>query len=188
MSENELLPFGEAGLMHYLRIKGVTFNKAPRGLPVCETGFGLANFDIPFKNHCTPVRLKIIARLIYHLYSPVYLIYGNIFYNNHIFSRRHDVSFNNSKSMYEKNFMPDKELLEKFKHYEGSADVPLALEILFRWSQSDGVHHKEYAIDQVLHALTGNNENYKKFVKEYQGEYDEEQESYDYEWGIGIAP
>ncbi len=98
------------------------------------------------------------------------------------------MSFNGSVPMYNENFPADVELLEEFKRYEKAANVPLALEILFRWSQIDGAHHKDYAIDQILRALTGTEENYEEFVKDFQGEYDEYEDEYDYPWSKGIAP
>ncbi len=75
----------------------------------------------------------------------------------------------------------------------------------------DGAHHKQYALDQVLRALTGcpmvevhttdytgtpysytkqgESAEYIKWCEDYRGEYDPEWEEYEYgEWDEGIAP
>lgn len=54
-----------------------------------------------------------------------------------------------------------------------------ALELLHRYSQIDGDHHKAWVIDQVARCLLG--ENYDAWVEEYE-------EGGEYEWSVGIAP
>jgi len=58
-----------------------------------------------------------------------------------------------------------------------------ALEIAFSYGQIDGAHHKTWAIDQMVRALTG--DGYDAWIKEYENEVDGEKE---YEWDTGIAP
>jgi len=58
--------------------------------------------------------------------------------------------------------------------------------IVYRYGQIDGGHHKMWVMDQMIRRITG--KNYEDFVKDYQGEYNEEEEYFDYEWDEGIAP
>jgi hypothetical protein len=62
--------------------------------------------------------------------------------------------------------------------------IDKALELMFRYSQIDGGHHKAWVIDQVVRILTG--DGYEEWVKEYC--YDEESGQKEYEWDEGIAP
>ena len=63
-----------------------------------------------------------------------------------------------------------------------------ALEIAWKFSQIDGAHHKAWAIDQMVRALCGDEETYKRWISEYTvpfmicGELDH------YNWDEGIAP
>ena len=59
-----------------------------------------------------------------------------------------------------------------------------ALSIAWSYGQIDGSHHKMWVIDQMVRALCGSEEEYVKWVEEYEapllGDY--------YKWDIGIAP
>lgn len=91
--------------------------------------------------------------------------------------------------------------------FDTSDRIKHALEIAFRYSQIDGAHHKDWAIDQMVRALTGcpiehkdtKDYNDVPYSYEYQGESDEYkkfvQEHNDgedgpdtYSWDTGIAP
>lgn len=54
-----------------------------------------------------------------------------------------------------------------------------ALELLERYSQIDGEHHKAWVIDQVARCLL--QENYDEWIEEYE-------EDGEYEWDHGVAP
>lgn len=71
---------------------------------------------------------------------------------------------------------------------DDAAKVAEALEIAFRYGSFDGDHHKMWCIDQMVRALTGTKENYEAWVKEFQGEYDEEEGHCEYEWDTGTPP
>ena len=59
-----------------------------------------------------------------------------------------------------------------------------ALELAFNFGCIDGDWHKMWVIDQMVRALCGNEEEYNKWVQEY-----EEPENGDYyKWDCGIAP
>jgi len=58
-----------------------------------------------------------------------------------------------------------------------------ALKIASDYSQYDGSHHKEWAIDQMVRALTG--EDYDGFIAAYCGGEDGPDT---YSWSEGIAP
>ncbi len=104
------------------------------------------------------------------------------------------------------------------KFYQGddccaSSDTPerriaRALEVAFSYSQIDGAHHKDWAIDQMVRALTGaeietvkvdgphsysyeqqgESQEYADFLVTYRGEYDEEWGCYEYSWNEGTPP
>ncbi len=65
--------------------------------------------------------------------------------------------------------------------------VERALEYAFTYANIDGAHHKQWCIDQMVRALCGSEEEYNKFVAEYEGEEDDDGEK-QYEWSRGIAP
>lgn len=84
----------------------------------------------------------------------------------------------------------EKKQLEKTKDITGNVSrdelatrIEKALETAFDYSQFDGDHHKAWAIDQMVRALTG--EDYEKWVANF--ELDEATQD-EYEWGTGIAP
>ena len=58
-----------------------------------------------------------------------------------------------------------------------------AMEVIMRYGQIDGDHHKAWVIDQVSRILL--DDKYDAFIKMY--EYDEEEDEI-YEWDVGIAP
>lgn len=62
-----------------------------------------------------------------------------------------------------------------------------ALEIAWRYSQIDGAHHKAWAIDQMVRALCGSDEEYRKWVAKYTAPLSDEPGDY-YEWDVGITP
>ena len=62
-----------------------------------------------------------------------------------------------------------------------TALIDKALEIAFRYSQIDGVHHKAWSIDQMVRALLGTEEAYDKFIRDYENDGE-------YVWDTGIAP
>ena len=60
-----------------------------------------------------------------------------------------------------------------------------ALELAFNYGQIDGSHHRLWVIDQMVRALCGSEEEYKRWIEQYEkplenGDY--------YEWDCGIAP
>lgn len=84
-------------------------------------------------------------------------------------------------------------------------------EYLFRYSQIDGAHHKQWVLDQIARILKGTkvvielakwsngHEEYRFWLDEptkeyldwvnlYKGDYDEESDSYEYSYDEGIAP
>jgi hypothetical protein len=64
--------------------------------------------------------------------------------------------------------------------------VGKALELIQRFGGIDGSHHKQWVLDQIARVLTG--DFYEEWVKDMKGEYDEENEEFEYEWDEGIAP
>lgn len=63
--------------------------------------------------------------------------------------------------------------------------VTKALDIAWQYGQIDGVHHKMWVIDQMVRALCGSEEEYKKWVDKYEepledGDY--------YSWDEGVNP
>lgn len=110
-------------------------------------------------------------------------------------------------------------MTKQFKFFEGDAccaavDSPerriaRALEIGFTYSQVDGAHHKDWAIDQMVRALCGaeiervdvekanssysyeqqgESQEYNDFIVSYRGEWDEEWGCYEYSWNKGTPP
>lgn len=61
--------------------------------------------------------------------------------------------------------------------------IGAALEIAMRFSQIDGAHHKAWAIDQMVRALTG--DGYTDFVRDHE---DGEDGPDTYSWDEGVAP
>lgn len=61
--------------------------------------------------------------------------------------------------------------------------VDRAVEIAVRYGGFDGAHHKAWAIDQMVRALTG--DRYEQVVAEARAGEDGPET---YEWDVGIAP
>ena len=59
--------------------------------------------------------------------------------------------------------------------------IEKALDIAFRYSQIGGEHHKEWAIDQMVRALVGDERAYDKWVRDYEDDGT-------WKWHTGIAP
>lgn len=62
-------------------------------------------------------------------------------------------------------------------------NVEKVLNIIFKYSQIDGSHHKAWVIDQITRELTGRN--YELFVKDHNSGEDGPET---YSWDEGIAP
>lgn len=69
--------------------------------------------------------------------------------------------------------MTDKERIKK------------ALEIAWSYGQIDGSHHKMWTIDQMVRALCGDEEEYRKWIEAYEFPTNNDDEYY---WDCGIAP
>ena len=63
--------------------------------------------------------------------------------------------------------------------------VDKALKLAWRYVQIDGAHHKTWVIDQMVRALCGREEEYKKWVERYETPIVEDEY---YLWDVGIAP
>lgn len=59
-----------------------------------------------------------------------------------------------------------------------------ALDVAFEWAGVDGGHHQQWVIDQMIRELLGSEDNYRKWVDNYNNADDGEA----YEWNPGIAP
>jgi len=57
------------------------------------------------------------------------------------------------------------------------------LDFIFEWGGIDGGHHKQWALDQIVRILTG--DEYDKWVTKFE---DGEDGPHTYEWDAGIAP
>ena len=65
--------------------------------------------------------------------------------------------------------------------------IDKALELAWQYGQIDGSHHRVWAIDQMVRALIGNEEDYKKWVEAYEAPLSENEDDR-YEWDTGIIP
>jgi hypothetical protein len=95
--------------------------------------------------------------------------------------------------------------------YSKYTEKDWALEYITSLAQIDGSHHKTWVLDQATRILYGTpvivslakwddgteeyryvtgepSQDYLKFVEKYQGEYDEENEYFEYDWDVGVAP
>lgn len=59
--------------------------------------------------------------------------------------------------------------------------IDQAVDLIYNYGGTDGAHHKQWVLDQVLKLLL-DAEDYDLWIKNYEGEDNE------YEWDIGIAP
>ena len=68
--------------------------------------------------------------------------------------------------------------------------VGSVLTLLEEYGSTDGGHHKQWLLDQILRVLCGNDEIYKAWVHNYEYPDDacQETDEPDYEWDIGIPP
>lgn len=66
---------------------------------------------------------------------------------------------------------------------EPEARIEAALKIAGEYGPIDGAHHKDWVIDQMVRALTG--DKYEQFVREIKAGDDGPET---YEWNEGIAP
>ena len=62
--------------------------------------------------------------------------------------------------------------------------IEKALDFAWCYGQIDGDHHKTWVIDQMVRALCGSEEEYKKWVEKYENPDGEDY----WEWDCGIAP
>jgi hypothetical protein len=63
---------------------------------------------------------------------------------------------------------------------DAEARINEAIDVIFRWGPFDGAHHKQWALDQALRALLGD---------DYAARVARENEDDEYEpWDEGIAP
>ena len=68
---------------------------------------------------------------------------------------------------------------------EAEERIKRALKIAWTYSQTESDNHKAWVIDQMVRALCGNDEEYKKFVDVYEAPVGYE----DYfKWNVGVAP
>ena len=96
------------------------------------------------------------------------------------------ISFQNNSSDVTK-MLVEAEDFKKFINPEELEDrTAVALDYIMSYSGIDGAHHKSWVIDQVIRALTG--DKYDAWVKEAKGDFDVEEDEYDYTWDEGIAP
>lgn len=66
--------------------------------------------------------------------------------------------------------------------------IEAACHIIMRYGCIDGGHHKQWVLTQAVKILLGP-EKYKEWELESQGEWNEEEEEYEYgEWDEGIPP
>ena len=97
------------------------------------------------------------------------------------------------------------------KEYKDYTPADWALHFIFVYGQIDGDHHKAWVLDQVARILKGTpivarqarwkcgtvedristgepSQYYLDWVKEYQGDWDDEYEEFEYSYNEGIAP
>jgi hypothetical protein len=60
-----------------------------------------------------------------------------------------------------------------------------ALEIAWTYATIDGCHHKMWVINQMVKALCGSEEEYRKWIEAYETPAEDGSR---YEWDVGIAP
>ena len=57
-----------------------------------------------------------------------------------------------------------------------------ALGLIEQYADVDGKHHRQWLLDQVVSALTGDDDEYRHFVEEYNAQ------RHTTDWNEGIAP
>ena len=62
-----------------------------------------------------------------------------------------------------------------------------ALDLITQYGGIDGAHHKQWVLDQIVRTLTKTEKGYENWLKEYQGDLDEEG-CPEYEWDKGSPP
>ena len=62
-----------------------------------------------------------------------------------------------------------------------------ALDLITQYGGIDGAHHKQWVLDQIVRTLTKTEKGYENWLKEYQGDLDEEGYP-EYEWDKGSPP
>ena len=96
--------------------------------------------------------------------------------------------------------------------FEGFTETDWAMTYIERYGSIDGDHHKQWVLDQMARVLKGTpvevklaqwsngekeyrlntveppSSEYLQWVEEMKGEYDEEDDSYEYDYDVGIAP
>ncbi len=63
--------------------------------------------------------------------------------------------------------------------------IKFTLEFIADWGSTDGSHHKQWALDQVVRILTETPEAYLEWVRQHN---DGEDGAETYDWDTGIAP
>jgi len=61
-----------------------------------------------------------------------------------------------------------------------------ALDFIASWGGTDGGHHKQWVLDNLVKILTDDTFTYDQWIKEYEGEIVNGDPEYD--WDEGIAP
>ncbi len=65
--------------------------------------------------------------------------------------------------------------------------IAAALDLIHRYAGIDGAHHKQWLLDQVVRALTG--DSYLDWVKEWENDVTDGGDDDEIEaWDVGIAP
>lgn len=69
-----------------------------------------------------------------------------------------------------------------------SVDVEVVdeiLDLIYENAGTDGAHHKQWLLDQIVRVATGSDEEYKNWVRRYNNPPGSTEE---YEWDVGITP
>ena len=61
-----------------------------------------------------------------------------------------------------------------------------ALNLIRGYGTTDGDHHKQWVLDQVVRILKGND--YEEWVKDHNGDAIDSDGNTEYEWDVGIPP
>jgi hypothetical protein len=68
-----------------------------------------------------------------------------------------------------------------------TARIREVLDLILQYGGIDGVHHKQWVLDQIVRILTINEGGYKYWCEEYAGD-PEDEENYYGDWDVGIPP